>query len=495
MVNLSLGISSIMNNFTGLRNTSKGQISVKINNKLTLIVTILILVSLLGEFVINPVSGQDAELPVYIVQAGDTISSIALRFNVTTDDIIQENGITDANLVNIGTQLRIPGLEGISGVLTSAVIPMGVTLSELSRSNQIKEDDLIILNKFTSPSEIIAGMKMIIPVKETTLSFNYLSWVPGDFSPLSFSIINNTSRWIVKDQNDLLETWLLLPNDKLISLSDDNSLLLSKPLVQDLSIAKLPLVQGETVKILIYTNQAVDISASLDNKPISFFHETENEYIALHGVHAMQEPGVYPLHLVIIPQHGSEYRIDQLVLITEGDYYQDPEIYVDEIYVDINTIRLDEEELDAVVSVKTPTRYWDGLFSSPIFDPSCVVGYFGNRRSYNNGDLLYYHTGVDFNVCVAENLYAYAPAKGKVVFADETVIRGNAVVIDHGWGVFSGYWHLAEINVNSGDLLEPGDLIGMIGNTGRSAGPHLHFEMIVNGTAINPLDWLNKVYP
>jgi murein DD-endopeptidase MepM/ murein hydrolase activator NlpD len=217
--------------------------------------------------------------------------------------------------------------------------------------------------------------------------------------------------------------------------------------------------------------------------------------VALHGVHAMQEPGVYPLHLVISPQPGLEYRIDQLILITEGEYAQDPEIYVDDIYVDPDTIKLDEEELDAVVSVKTPTRYWEGLFSSPISDPSCVVGYYGNRRSYNNGALLYYHTGVDFSVCVAENLYAYTPAKGMVVFADETVIRGNAVVIDHGWGVFSGYWHLAEINVNTGDLLEPGDLIGMVGNTGRSAGPHLHFEMIVNGTAVNPLDWLTKVYP
>jgi LysM repeat protein len=262
-----------MNNFTGLINTSKGQNSVKIKHKLGVIVTLIILVTLLSEFAINPVSGQDAELPVYIVQSGDTISSIALRFNVTTDDIIQENSITDANLVNIGTRLRIPGLEGISGVLTSEVIPLGVTLSELSRSSQIREEDLIILNKFTSPSEIIAGMKMIIPVKETTLSFNYLPQVPDNFSPLAFTIINNTSHWIVKDQNNLLETWLILPNDNLISLSDGDSLLLSKPLVQDLSIANFPLVQGETVKLLIHTNQAVDISASLDNKPISFFHE------------------------------------------------------------------------------------------------------------------------------------------------------------------------------------------------------------------------------
>jgi murein DD-endopeptidase MepM/ murein hydrolase activator NlpD len=299
----------------------------------------------------------------------------------------------------------------------------------------------------------------------------------------------------VKDQNNLLETWLLIPNDQLISLAKENSSLMGKPLVQDLSISPLTLVQGETVKIIIHTNQAVEINALLDNTPISFFNETENEYIALHGVHAMQEPGVYPLHLAINPQFGSEYQIDQLILITEGEYSQDPEIYVDDIYVDPETIRLDEEELNAIVSVITPIKYWDGLFSSPIADPSCIVGYFGNRRSYNDGALLYYHTGVDFSVCIAENLYAYAPAKGKVVFANETVIRGNAVIIDHGWGVFSGYWHLAEINVNAGDLLEPGDLIGMIGNTGRSAGPHLHFEMIVNGSAVNPLDWLNKVYP
>jgi LysM repeat protein len=112
MVNLFLGINSIMNNFTGLINTSKGQNSVKIKHKWGVIVTLIILVTLLSEFAINPVSGQDAELPVYIVQSGDTISSIALRFNVTTDDIIQENSITDANLVNIGTRLRIPGLEG-----------------------------------------------------------------------------------------------------------------------------------------------------------------------------------------------------------------------------------------------------------------------------------------------------------------------------------------------------------------------------------------------
>jgi len=484
-----------MNDFTGSRNTSKGQYIVINKCKLTLFLTMLILVTLFCEAVKIPVSSQDVELPVYIVQSGDTISSIALRFNVTTDDIIKENGITDANLVNIGTQLRIPGLDGITGVLTSEVIPLGVSLSGLSRTNQVSEEDLIILNKFTIPSEIIAGMKMIIPVKDTKPAFKYISSYHVEISPLSFTIINNTSPWIVKDQNNLAETWFLLPNDNLISFIDQNSFSPDMPLVQSISISSLPLVQGETAQFAIETNQEVEINASLGNKAITFFPLTENEYIALHGVNAMEERGLYPLHIVIKPQLGSEYQVDQLILLTEGNFGQDPEIYVNDIYVDPNTIRIDEEELDSIVSVKSPIKYWDGLFSSPIADPSCIVGYFGNRRSYNDGALLYYHTGIDFSVCIAENLYAYAPAKGKVVFANETVIRGNAVIIDHGWGIFSGYWHLAEINVNIGDLIEPGDLIGMIGNTGRSAGPHLHFEMIVNGSAVNPLDWLNKVYP
>jgi hypothetical protein len=233
MVNLALGKILIMNNFTGSINTSKGQISVKIRFIVTLMVTMLILASLLAEFGRNSVSGQDEELPVYIVQSGDTISSIALRFNVTTDDIIKENGITDANLVNIGTQLRIPGLDGITGVLTSEVIPLGVTLLKISRINRVSEEDLIILNKFTSPTEIIAGMKMIIPVNENAPTFNNLSPLPADFSPLSFAIIHNTSPWVVKNQNNLLETWLLIPNDQLISLVDENSSLMGKPLVQD----------------------------------------------------------------------------------------------------------------------------------------------------------------------------------------------------------------------------------------------------------------------
>ncbi|HZW04817.1 MAG TPA: M23 family metallopeptidase, partial [Anaerolineaceae bacterium] len=88
-----------------------------------------------------------------------------------------------------------------------------------------------------------------------------------------------------------------------------------------------------------------------------------------------------------------------------------------------------------------------------------------------------------------------APAPGVVVFAGPQTVRGNATIIDHGWGVYSGIWHQAAINVQVGDRVETGQKIGEIGATGRVTGPHLHWEVWVGGVQVQPLDWLENEYP
>jgi len=74
-------------------------------------------------------------------------------------------------------------------------------------------------------------------------------------------------------------------------------------------------------------------------------------------------------------------------------------------------------------------------------------------------------------------------------------VRGNATMIDHGWGVYTGYYHQKEIYVQVGDRVQAGQLIGLVGSTGRSQGPHLHFEVWVNGVQVDPLDWLSQTFP
>jgi murein DD-endopeptidase MepM/ murein hydrolase activator NlpD len=140
-------------------------------------------------------------------------------------------------------------------------------------------------------------------------------------------------------------------------------------------------------------------------------------------------------------------------------------------------------------------RLWEGpfLFPSPAHFYDCWPSTFGRRRSYNQSGYFYFHTGLD--VCGQVGTEVYSPAAGEVVFMGEMIVRGNALMINHGLGIYSGYMHLSEILVNIGDQVEPGQLIARVGDTGRVTGPHLHWEIWAGGVQVDPMDWMNQEYP
>jgi murein DD-endopeptidase MepM/ murein hydrolase activator NlpD len=73
-------------------------------------------------------------------------------------------------------------------------------------------------------------------------------------------------------------------------------------------------------------------------------------------------------------------------------------------------------------------------------------------------------------------------------------VRGNAILIDHGGGVFTGYWHLSELAASEGQVVEVGDLLGLVGTTGLSTGAHLHWELRIYGIAVDPMQFLNEPF-
>lgn len=87
-----------------------------------------------------------------------------------------------------------------------------------------------------------------------------------------------------------------------------------------------------------------------------------------------------------------------------------------------------------------------------------------------------------------------APASGVVVYTGALDVRGNATIISHGWGVYTGYWHQSRIEVKVGDVVQTGQTIGLMGATGRVTGPHLHFSVFVGSVEVDPEDWLNGQY-
>lgn len=119
-----------------------------------------------------------------------------------------------------------------------------------------------------------------------------------------------------------------------------------------------------------------------------------------------------------------------------------------------------------------------------------ISGYFGHRRVYN-GSAGAPHSGMD--IAAPEGTPVRAPAAGVVTFADPALyLTGGTVLIDHGHGVSSNFLHLSRIDVQVGERVEQGQVIGAVGATGRATGPHLHWGMNWFDVRVDPLGVLER---
>jgi len=448
-------------------------------------------------FIVQPVSAQESG-PVYIVQAGDTLSYIASRFNVSINDLITANPSINPNLLAEGQEIVIPGLEGVTGVLETEIISFGDTLRSLSRRTQVSDEQLKKLNHLVSPTELYVGISLIIPKQDQQESFNTRITASTGESLLELAVKENSDPWTLASVNKLVGTWDTLPGDILYSPtgnSEENATGLPAAFLSA-SIEPLPLVQGGTEVIRAQAQDNTSLSGMLVDKPLHFF-QANNDQVALQGVNALLDPGVYPLSIEATLPDGSKQSFEQMVLVTSGNYAKEDILLNDPSTIDPAVTEPELEEVTAVTAPSTPTRYWNAIFTSPATDPNCFTSRFGTRRIYkvvnSDTEVPGFHTGLDF--CGGEGLQIFAPAAGKVVFAAPLTVRGNATIIDHGWGIYSGIWHQSQIFVNVGDRVEQGQVIGLVGGTGRVTGAHLHWEVWVNGVQVNPLDWLNQTYP
>jgi murein DD-endopeptidase MepM/ murein hydrolase activator NlpD len=135
------------------------------------------------------------------------------------------------------------------------------------------------------------------------------------------------------------------------------------------------------------------------------------------------------------------------------------------------------------------TADWARASSSPSLWPveGQVTGSFGERIDPFNGEGAF-HSGVDISSAYGHPVIA--PADGVVTFADFFGGYGKAIMIDHGHGVSTRYGHLSGFAVTSGQEVHRGDTIGYVGLSGRSTGPHLHYEVRINDTPVNPYKYL-----
>jgi murein DD-endopeptidase MepM/ murein hydrolase activator NlpD len=440
--------------------------------------------------------------PVYIIQEGDTLWGIAQRFGIPMEDLAAANGMNGSSLLKAGDRLVIPGLEGIEGVLVTQNVPVGETLRSLSRRYRVPITLLARLNHVTSPSELYAGSTLILPEDSSGEPLSARAAVAPGQSLLELAVLLDTDPWTLAATNSLSGTWEVLPGDVLRFLGSAPTGPGALPgQIASLEVEPLPLVQGKTTAIRLSGTPGLAAGGSLAGRELHFVSEGEGGLVALQGVHAMLEPGLYPLVLQGSLADGTPFGMVQMVAVQDGQYLYDVPLDVPKETLDPTVTRPEDAEWFALTAPLTPEKLWEGPFQMPSPLPldycldtyECFSSQFGSRRSYNGSPYNYFHTGLDFYGGTGTEIFA--PAPGTVVFAGFLTVRGNATVIDHGWGVYSAYMHQSEIRVKVGERVETGQVIGLVGGTGRVQGPHLHWEIFVGGVQVEPLDWLQRVFP
>jgi murein DD-endopeptidase MepM/ murein hydrolase activator NlpD len=445
----------------------------------------------------GPAGAQDGQPsgPVYVVQAGDTLWEIALRFGVSMDSLQRANGLSDPGQIKAGDELIIPGMEGIQGKLVTTEIGFGESLRSLSRRYRVPISTLAQLNHLATPFDLYVGKNLVIPESSSQdAPVKRIALASGE-SLLELAILQGSDPWSIASGNEISSTWSILPGDVMQIPGGEAAGPGSLP--PEISAVSLTtMMQGKTAVLHVSGQENLQLSGSVLGFPLHFFPVAPGEWVALDGVYAMQNPGLYPLELKAGTSGDQEFQFVQSVYVNAGDFLQDVPITVDPAGLDPAVTRPEDEEWSALAAPATAEKMWSGAFQFPAEKvySDCFPSTFGRRRSYNGSPYNYFHTGLD--VCGGVGDDIYAAASGVVVFAGKLTVRGNATMIDHGWGVYTAYMHQSEILVKPGDRVEAGQLIGRVGRTGlRITGPHLHFEVLVGGVQVDPSDWLNQEYP
>jgi len=252
------------------------------------------------------------------------------------------------------------------------------------------------------------------------------------------------------------------------------------------------IANGKTVLILLPADKQLRLTYNGKNVPLLSHPADPTETIALLPIGYRTAPGEKTLHRITASG-------DKLIhfRVVDGGYPHET-LHVQPSKVTPNPeqqkrVAKEYHEAMAIYDHFTPKRYWSTPFDLPM--QSTVTSAFGTARLLN-GTLNSFHSGTDFKATPGTPVAAVND--GVVVLAKGRYFAGNSVVIDHGEGLYTCYYHLSRMDVKPGQKVSKGEQIGLSGNTGRVTGPHLHFAVMLQGVQVDPMQListLNSLFP
>ena len=237
------------------------------------------------------------------------------------------------------------------------------------------------------------------------------------------------------------------------------------------------------VEVPISDPQA-NVSGTFLKRKIPFFHLNDGTFAGLVGLDMEDPEGSQELSVHISTQAGTEHRSYAILVIKENYTVQKLTLPKEKVDLDAKTlkrVKAEQKEMAGAFHHTNTDPLWNGPFLEPVNGK--ITGVFGSRRIIN-GQPRRPHSGED--IAAPKGTPVLAINSGTVSLAVDHFFSGKGVVLDHGLGVFSMYFHLSEINVRNGQPVQKGEAIGKVGASGRATGPHLHWGVRINGSRVNP---------
>jgi murein DD-endopeptidase MepM/ murein hydrolase activator NlpD len=257
---------------------------------------------------------------------------------------------------------------------------------------------------------------------------------------------------------------------------------------QSSSVALVPALVEPGSPVLIRVQAPADamIDGEWLGRPLQFFTRGGSHvWFAVAGVDVEASPGPSTLRITVRVGNGNARDLSRTVLIRPS-HYSTASLTVAPEFVEpgpeaLQQIEAERQLKEKVFSSSAAEPLWAGNFRAPVTARS--ISSFGVRRMFN-GKLASIHKGLDFRARTGTPVRA--GNSGVVVLARPLYYEGNCVIIDHGLGLFTISMHLSRIDVEEGQRVGIGDLIGLSGATGRVTGPHLHRAVRWQGAYLDP---------
>jgi len=384
-------------------------------------------------------------------EAEDPETTSALRSALEAKAVGVEvivNGEAVAIVKDEATANRI--LERVKARFAATTAPEGLTV--LSAETEERDDDVIaegkpelLSSRIVEPVDLLKREVQPNDVMDEQAVVDML--IQGDTKPTQYIVQEGDTPWDIAEK-------LGVPIELIYTKNQDNKDLIERDLIRPGDVLDLTMLQpGVTVESVEKVTETIAVQYETIYEEDATMRKGETKTVR------EGEKGVKKVTYQLTKVNG--------LLMNEQ--------VTDEVII--------EEPIAAVVKRGTKVVLGEGTgrFIWPVVSASVSSGY-GSRWGRQ-------HKGIDL---ISSNKSILAADNGKVVFAGKKSDYGNMIIIDHKNGYETLYAHLSKISVKEGDIVEKGDKIGVMGNTGRSTGVHLHFEVIVNGVEKNPMSYLRK---